>query len=438
MIESPGNKIKFTENYTLGVADVLLVYTMLAPIILLIIGEYIKLAPNFVRTLIVLLGPGLLAGAIYFKIHGIQALKRSKWIIVFMMLFAFVFLLSSIKFINTEATVNSLKFFIGWCLFGFCLGIMSNMSIARSKQFNIIWIVFIVGLLVYAIYQQWPNLNRRFDLPGINNAQIGTLFYFFALCVLFKFDSSMKLIARIAVMSLLLACFIIGFYSGTRTAFFGFSISFVIYLFFYFHIRLNKIYPIVAASLLIIAFLFLLPKINKPVITRHISAFKYVEKIITYMKSDDPTYMKSDDPEFYKFELIRFRIWKTALEEFKKNPVLGSGIGISYHDNAMNMDYVHPHNIVLELLAETGIVGFSVFAIFFGLIFKRAFLIYRQLAIDNRMTFLFYPLSLLFFFLFSTLHTDLSTEYFKWYFAGLIAGFDIQYHKESTTEEHRI
>ena len=144
------------------------------------------------------------------------------------------------------------------------------------------------------------------------------------------------------------------------------------------------------------------------------------------MKSDDPTYMKSDDPEFYKFELIRFRIWKTALEEFKKNPVLGSGIGISYHDNAMNIDYVHPHNIILELLAETGLVGFSVFAIFFGLIFKRAFLIYRQLAIDNRMTFLFYPLSLLFFFLFSTLHTDLSTEYFKWYFAGLIAGFDIQ------------
>ncbi|MDB4442457.1 hypothetical protein N9219_03445, partial [bacterium] len=68
MIKSPDNKIKFNENSTLGVADVLLVYTMLASIILLIIGEYTKLAPNFVRTLIVLLGPGLLAGAIYFKI----------------------------------------------------------------------------------------------------------------------------------------------------------------------------------------------------------------------------------------------------------------------------------------------------------------------------------------------------------------------------------
>ena len=88
MIKSAGNKVTFIENYTLGLADVLLVYSMLSPILLLIIGAEIKLEPNFFRTLIVLLGPGLLAGAIYFQIHGIQALKGSKWIIVCMLLFA--------------------------------------------------------------------------------------------------------------------------------------------------------------------------------------------------------------------------------------------------------------------------------------------------------------------------------------------------------------
>jgi hypothetical protein len=78
MIKSPGNKVKFTENYTLAIADVLIVYSMLSPTIL-IIGAEIKLVPNFFRTLIVLLGPGLLAGAIYFRILGIQSLKRSKY-----------------------------------------------------------------------------------------------------------------------------------------------------------------------------------------------------------------------------------------------------------------------------------------------------------------------------------------------------------------------
>jgi len=160
MIKSPGNKKKTTKNYTLGIADVLLVYSMLSPIILLIIGAQIKLVPNFFRTLVVLLGPGILAGVIYFKVFGIQVLKRSKWIISCMMLFTLVIFLSSIKHIDTELTRESIKFFIGYCLFGFCLGTISNMSIVRSKRFNLIWIFYSVGLLVYAVYQQWPGLVK--------------------------------------------------------------------------------------------------------------------------------------------------------------------------------------------------------------------------------------------------------------------------------------
>ena len=165
----------------------------------------------------------------------------------------------------------------------------------------------------------------------------------------------------------------------------------------------------------IIVSLILLLNVNKTLKTRYVKAFEDAKNVIRYVLSNDSDAYNST---------IRIRIWKTAIDKFKKNPVLGSGFGISYPDKISGINFVHPHNIILELLAETGLVGFGVFAILFGLIFKRAFLIYRQLAIDNRMTFLFYPLSLLLFFLYSSLHTDLSTEYFKWYFAGLIAGFD--------------
>ena len=296
MIKSPSNKIKFTENYTLGIADVLLVYSMLSPIILLIIGAQIKLVPNFFRTLIVLLGPGILAGVIYFKVFGIQVLKRSKWIILCMLLFALVIFLSSIKHIDTELTRESLKFFIGYCLFGFCLGTISNMSIARSKRFNLIWIVFITGFLIYAFYDQWPVINRRFYLTGIenanivNNAQIGFLFYFFALCVLFKFHSSMKIIERIVIITLLIACSIVGFYTGSRTAFFGFLISFVIYLFYYSHIKLNKIYPIIVVCLIIVISFVLLPNVNKSIKTRYVKAFEDAKNITRNLMSDDSVF----------------------------------------------------------------------------------------------------------------------------------------------------
>jgi O-antigen ligase len=368
------------------------------------------------------LGPGLIAGAIYFKFFGIQVLKRSKWIILCMMLFALVIFLSSIKHIDTELTRESLKFFIGYCLFGFCLGTISNMSIVRSKRFNLIWTVFVTGFLIYAYYDQWPVINQRFYLTGIenanivNNAQIGFLFYFFALCVLFKFHSSMKIIERIVIITLLLACLIVGFYTGSRTAFFGFLISFVLYLFYYSHIKLNKIYPIIIiVCFVIIVSLILLPHLYKSIKTRYVKAFEDAKNITRNLISNDSSTYNVD---------IRLRIWKDALNKFKKNPALGLGFGISYPDKISGINFVHPHNIIIELLAEIGIVGFCIFLILFGLIFAKAFLIFKQTSGTDRLTFFFYPLSLIFFFIYSSLHTDLSTEYFKWYFAGIIAGFD--------------
>ena len=375
MIKSPSNKIKFTENYALGIADVLLVYSMLSPVILLIIGAEIKLVPNFFRTLIVLLGPGLVAGAIYFRVFGIQVPKKRQMDNLLYDFVCSIIFLSSIKHIDTELTRESLKFFIGYCLFGFCLGTISNMSIVRSKRFNLIWIVFITGFLIYAFYDQWPVINRRFYLTGIenanivNNAQIGFLFYFFALCVLFKFHSSMKIIERIVIITLLIACSIVGFYTGSRTAFFGFLISFVLYLFYYSHVKLMKIYPIILVCFIIVFSFVLLPNVNKSIKTRYVKAFEDAKNITRNLMSNDSFTDNVD---------IRLRIWKDALNKFKKNPALGSGFGISYHDKISGLTWVHPHNIILEILTEIGIVGFCIFLILFGLIFTKAFLIFKH------------------------------------------------------------
>ncbi len=423
MIQVPSNKINFTKNYALEIADVLLVYSMLSPIILLIIGAEIKLVPNFFRTLIILLGPGILAGVIYYKAFGIQFLKRSKWILLCLMLFSLVLFLSSSKHISTDLTRESLKFFIGYCLFGFCLGTLSNLSIVRSKRINLIWILFITGLVIYAIYDQWPVINRRFYLTGIenqkivNNAQVGFLFYFFALCVLFKFHSSVKILERIAITTLIIACSVVGFYTGSRTAFFGFLLSFGLYLFYYSHVNQRKIYAIIIACLIFVTSFVLLPNVNQSIIKRYVKAFEDAKQIARSLMSDKPVAHKVD---------VRLRIWQDALNQFKKNPVLGAGFGISYHDKKRGKSWVHPHNVFLEILTELGIVGLSIFLMLFGLIFSKAYGLLNQIDRADRMTFFFYPLSLFFFFSYSFLHSDLSTEYFKWYFAGMITGFDVE------------
>ena len=159
----------------------------------------------------------------------------------------------------------------------------------------------------------------------------------------------------------------------------------------------------------------MLPNVNKSIKTRYVKTFEDVKNITRNLMSND-SFTDSVD--------IRLQIWKDALNKFKKNLALGSGFGISYHDKISGLTWVHPHNIILEILTEIGIVGFCIFLILFGFIFIKSYLILNTIARADRMTFFFYPLSLLFIFLFSLLHTDLSTEYFKWYFAGIIAGFD--------------
>jgi len=76
--------------------------------------------------------------------------------------------------------------------------------------------------------------------------------------------------------------------------------------------------------------------------------------------------------------VIRFRFYKQAINYISTNPFLGCGIG-NWKIMAVKMDsenmfsYVVPgfvHNDLLEIFAETGILGFLAYLSFFFFIFK--------------------------------------------------------------------
>jgi hypothetical protein len=54
----------------------------------------------------------------------------------------------------------------------------------------------------------------------------------------------------------------------------------------------------------------------------------------------------------------RADVWPEYWEMFQANPVLGVGLGVGWLTNSILQE---PHNLLLELLAETGVVGFSAF-----------------------------------------------------------------------------
>ena len=69
-----------------------------------------------------------------------------------------------------------------------------------------------------------------------------------------------------------------------------------------------------------------------------------------------------DTAESGDVTLGRTKMWAIAIDYFKQNPIIGLGWG---RFSAVNLHEWKAHNIYLQLLAETGILGFLVFAFFF-------------------------------------------------------------------------
>ncbi len=63
---------------------------------------------------------------------------------------------------------------------------------------------------------------------------------------------------------------------------------------------------------------------------------------------------------------FRFGYYKSAIEAFLAHPLMGVGFGrwVHYHDMG-GLPWKHPHNIILEVLSETGLIG-GVFGAWFG------------------------------------------------------------------------
>ncbi|MCD6490187.1 MAG: O-antigen ligase family protein [Thermodesulfobacterium sp.] len=78
----------------------------------------------------------------------------------------------------------------------------------------------------------------------------------------------------------------------------------------------------------------------------------------------------------------RVTMWKAGLRIFKKYPLLGAGIGnyellmykvVNPEEYREGGIHLHAHNTYLEVLAETGILGFLSFLSIFGIFFKNKF-----------------------------------------------------------------
>ncbi len=158
------------------------------------------------------------------------------------------------------------------------------------------------------------------------------------------------------------------FLSGQRVAFFMLLMSTSLILLFYKKYKLLRISTLVLSLILGILIL----SFNKNIQTQ------MIDKTINQLTIKEGKYFLQDD--FYG------AIYITAYNIFLDNPIFGIGVK-NYREECKNAKYseisatesfyrcsTHPHNTYLQILAETGIIGFSIFFIFVLLVIKRLFL----------------------------------------------------------------
>jgi O-antigen ligase len=418
-------------RYVIYMADFLLAYSILAPIILNIVGSYVVLQENFIRTFFVLQVPGIIACMLYLNIYGLESLRRNKAILVIALLFSIIYLVASLRNWESMLARQHIKFFIAYCLFGTIFGLVARFNINRIKHFIRIWIYFsLIFLLFTLIYYVFNDVRYgRYSLPGDNTARTGLVFFFFSLCFLYELAFSNNYIKKIYLIIMFLCCIYLGIVSRSRSAVVIFI--FIVSLFALVHYRLSdSTVPkkTIGAAIILFIIFFSVIWFN--------SDYKKIKRkslSIIAIPKHAVSYLLHGDTQIYK-SVNRLPLWHNAIKKIKHNPIFGNGSGIEYTHELKKKRRSHPHNTMLQVMVETGLVGLSIYLTFLFLVFKKMINQYKTIPDrKGKLFYLFFPLSFLFFFLFSFFHYAIHENYFMWYFAGLIAGFDVEDRDQANT-----
>tara|TARA_B100000131_G_scaffold322750_1_gene377889 strand:+ start:2450 stop:3847 length:1398 start_codon:yes stop_codon:yes gene_type:complete len=181
------------------------------------------------------------------------------------------------------------------------------------------------------------------------------------------------------------------FFSGERMAFLMTILGLIIVLIL--DQKLRKYF--LAVSILFFSITFLIVSNNNYLKERYIILSKFLFSqnylsgdVIIKSKLSQSDYLKRNEINFFNNQWGAHYL--TSIEIFKDNPLFGAGIkgfrkncSNKKYENIKSLSYYkrcssHPHNLYLEILSETGILGFGSIFLFLGtLLYKNIKLIFK-------------------------------------------------------------
>lgn len=234
------------------------------------------------------------------------------------------------------------------------VGIRLLSSEYRINNFINNCLLVVAILIIPAFYELLFNPifanSTRFSMymfdGGLNNPILFGITFAIALIILsIRMLEKRKLIYKYLV--LMVPSIYLLLRSGSRGAVIAFIFTMIIYFLFVASIRINtKLYVTLFSSLLIVGLYKYIPEST-------VGFYEYTTTHEAQLDKGSSVY-------------IRIDMWKQAINDFIKNPILGVGIGNSVEGTGS------PHNIILEVSAELGLLGILIFLSMCYLTIKKA------------------------------------------------------------------
>ena len=263
-------------------------------------------------------------------------------------LYSFVTILQSIDFFRGLASLRN--YLMGWFVFGLVLRIINNQKqIEKLFWMLMIWGVCLSLIEIYSILSQGNILltviTKNVHLSWGKSNYIASFYaLLIPLGVSILFTKNLSTQTKLLLMSFILLMITSIFLTGSRGGVVALAIGFLVLLW-----RFRSWQTLVA-------FLFFCFLVGVVIFFNPSSQIIW-QRLVGYQTS----------PSVFS----RIELWTECIKIFKESPILGVGLGnVNYHMKLSGALFVKAHNLILELLSETGIIGFIIFAGLFYKVFR--------------------------------------------------------------------
>lgn len=285
---------------------------------------------------------------------------KNKYFYFFLFFWGYLMLNTIIKDFNFDSYKISF-FYFRYSIFVIAIFAFLNFDSKFAKYFFYCILICFISLIFDGFYQYffgknilgWENSSRTASFFGDERilgsylSRLWPILFGLSILILKKKNYLFSFLVLIFILSETLI-----FLSGDRSAFFYINLSAIFIIIFSHKLLKLRLFTLLMSIILIIIVSYINPTAYKRVFNKTIEQMN--------LKS------KNNDDQIYLFSKAHTEYYISAYMIFLDNKILGVGVK-NFRNTCKNPKYFvknkkvcnnHPHNTYLQILAETGLIGF--------------------------------------------------------------------------------